>query len=241
MKIPASKLVAHRGHQDQFPENSLLAILDAIAAGATNIEFDLQLTKDKEVVLYHDIEMLRLSGVEKSIIDFNRDELTAFFVKEPKRLASRFTYNPIEFLDELLPIIKKHPQITFFLEMKEESLNAHGQDACFQSLQKTLVSIPDNIVYISFDLSSVKRAKEEGFLKTALVFRDWDKRNHLLQEANADYGFINYTRIPTKEAIVADKPIMVYEVRYPLIASQLLERGAAAVETFHIRALLSNS
>jgi glycerophosphoryl diester phosphodiesterase len=241
MKIPASKLIAHRGHQEQFPENSILAILDAISAGATNIEFDIQLTKDREVVLYHDLEMNRISGVDKKITELTREELKHFFAKEPKRLASRFASNPVEFLDELLPFIKKYKHINFFLELKEESLNTFGYEDCFSSLKTLFSAFPENIVFISFDMEAVKRAKDEGFDKTALVFRDWSKRNHLLKEAGADFGFTNYTRIPTTEAIVADKPIIVYEVRYPLIANQLIERGAAAVETLHIRSLLNNS
>ncbi len=242
MKIAPEQLVAHRGHQDQFPENSILAILDAIAAGAKNIEFDIQYTKDGHIALYHDETMQRISDVEHKITELTKDELKQYSAKEPKRLARRFVHNPIEYLDQLLPIIKKHDDITFFIEMKEESINHFGDDFCFSNLKLLLVDeIPENLILISFDLNAVRRAKEEGFTKTALVFRDWQKRDELLKESSADYGFINYTRIPPRQPITASKPIMVYEVRYPLIANQLLERGAAAVETFCIRALLSNS
>ncbi len=242
MKIPPEQLVAHRGHQDQFPENSILAILDAIAAGAKNIEFDIQYTKDGHVALYHDANMQRISDVEYTITELTKDELKQYSAKEPKRLGRRFTHNPIEYLDQLIPIIVKHHDITFFIEIKEESLHHFGSDFCFNHLKLVLGNtVPNNLILISFDLEAVKRAKEEGFAKTALVFRDWAKRDELLAEANADYGFTNYTRIPPRLPITASRPIMVYEVRYPLIAIQLLERGAAAVETFCIRALLSNS
>ena len=89
-------------------------------------------------------------------------------------------------------------------------------------------------------MNSVKQAKQKGFTKTALVFRDWQKRENLLNEANADMGFINYTRIPLKDEIKASKPIIVYEVSHVNIAHQLIERGAAGVETFRIRSMLNN-
>jgi hypothetical protein len=128
----------------------------------------------------------------------------------------------------------------FFFEIKEESLNIFGEDACFTNLKKTLALIPDNLIFVCFDMSAVKRAKQEGFKQTALVFRDWVNRNSLLDDSNADFGFINYTRIPLNEMIKAEKPILVYEVKHQLIAKQLLDRGAAAVETFCIRSLLNN-
>ncbi|MGH1441103.1 MAG: glycerophosphodiester phosphodiesterase family protein [Cellvibrionaceae bacterium] len=239
-KLPSECLVAHRGHQSAFPENSILAVLDAIAAGAKKIEFDIQFTQDGGAALYHDEDMQRISGVDKKITTLTRQELTAYSSSEPKRLAARFCSNPIEYLDDLLPIIEKHHHIQFFLELKEESLRVFGDDACFGYLSKVLQPMPDNLVFISFDLPAVKRAKSEGFRQTALVFRDWDRRNSLLAESKADFGFINYTRIPLKEDIEADKPILVYEVKHQLIAKQLLDRGAAAVETFFIRSLLNN-
>lgn len=240
IKLSPEYLVAHRGHQNGFPENSSLAILDAIATGAQKIEFDIQFTADGAVVLYHDDDMQRLSGVDKKITDLTSLEISNYSASEPKRLGSRFSNNPIEFLDDILPIINKHGHIAFFLEIKEESLELFGEDACFANLQKVLKVIPDNLICISFDISAVRRAKKEGFKQTALVFRDWDNRNALLAEANADFGFINYTRIPLKEKIEAKKPILVYEVKHQLIAKQLLDRGAAAVETFCIRSLLNN-
>jgi len=249
-KLPPECLVAHRGHQSTFPENSTLAILDAIAAGAQKIEFDVQITQDGGVALYHDEDMQRLSGVDKKITALKKQDLVAYTSSEPKRLGARFSNNAIEYLDDLLPIMEKYGDVQFFLELKEESLRAFGADTCFESLSNILQPIPsnslpsnalpNNLVFISFDLPAVKQAKSEGFQQTALVFRDWDKRNSLLDESEADFGFINYTRIPLKDRIEADKPILVYEVKHPLIAKQLLDRGAAAVETFFIRSLLNN-
>lgn len=240
VKLAPELLIAHRGHQKNFPENSSLAMLDAIAAGARNIEFDIQLTKDGAIVLYHDEDMRRISGVDNKISRLNKAELSDYCASEPKRLGSRFSSNPIEFLDDILPLIKKHTHIKFFLEMKQESLIAFGEDSCFTALGHILREVPKNLIFISFDLPAVKRAKREGFTQTALVFRDWSERNALLAESLADYGFINYTRIPLKERIEADKPILVYEVKHQIIAKQLLDRGAAAVETFCIRSLLNN-
>ena len=44
----------HRGAPEIYPENSLLAINEAIKRGADGVEFDIQLTKDKQIILFHD-------------------------------------------------------------------------------------------------------------------------------------------------------------------------------------------
>ncbi|GMM51226.1 phosphatidylglycerol phospholipase [Starmerella bacillaris] len=49
-------VVGHRGFRGRFPENTLLAMRQAVEAGATVIETDIQLSKDGVVVMCHDID-----------------------------------------------------------------------------------------------------------------------------------------------------------------------------------------
>ena len=59
--------IAHRGlHNDSIPENSMPAFKAAIEAGYP-IEIDVQLTKDKVPVVYHDDHLLRLTGLKKRV------------------------------------------------------------------------------------------------------------------------------------------------------------------------------
>ncbi|MEM6850420.1 MAG: glycerophosphodiester phosphodiesterase family protein, partial [Pseudomonadota bacterium] len=50
-------IVAHRGGAGLFPENTLPAVRNALALGVDAIEIDVQLTKDGELVAYHDLEL----------------------------------------------------------------------------------------------------------------------------------------------------------------------------------------
>ena len=45
--ISIQQLVAHRGLQCEYPENTALSVSKAIAAGALFIEIDIQLSRDK--------------------------------------------------------------------------------------------------------------------------------------------------------------------------------------------------
>jgi glycerophosphoryl diester phosphodiesterase len=57
----APRYVAHRGGAAQWPENSLTAFRNAIAAGATILELDVHLTADGEVAVIHDPTLDRTS------------------------------------------------------------------------------------------------------------------------------------------------------------------------------------
>ena len=60
---------AHRGLHDNIsdaPENSLAAFQKAVDAGY-GIELDVQMTADGKVVVVHDFNLKRISGVDKEI------------------------------------------------------------------------------------------------------------------------------------------------------------------------------
>lgn len=68
---------AHRGlftADQSVPENSLPAFRAAVAAGY-GVELDVQLTKDKVVVVFHDDDLKRVCGVDARVDAFTFDEL----------------------------------------------------------------------------------------------------------------------------------------------------------------------
>lgn len=72
--------VAHRGLHDNLseaPENSLKSFEKAVAAGY-GIELDLQLSKDGQIVVFHDESLERVCGVEGDVLDYTYEELKNF-------------------------------------------------------------------------------------------------------------------------------------------------------------------
>ncbi len=55
-------VIAHRGDRQGGPENTLAAIESAIRLGVDGVEVDLRATHDGEVVLFHDDDLMRLTG-----------------------------------------------------------------------------------------------------------------------------------------------------------------------------------
>lgn len=70
-------VIAHRGFSGLYPENTVRSVSEAITIGADIIEFDVQLTKDNEVVVFHDAIIDRIVPSEsgKKIADFTLAEL----------------------------------------------------------------------------------------------------------------------------------------------------------------------
>ena len=62
-------LIAHRGASAYAPENTVPALRLAAEQGATFVEFDLQLTKDRQIVLLHDTSLERTTDVEEVFPD----------------------------------------------------------------------------------------------------------------------------------------------------------------------------
>lgn len=71
---------AHRGLHDRdggVPENSLPAFEKACQAGF-GIELDVRLTKDKQLVVFHDDSLRRMCGAELFVRDLTLEELQAY-------------------------------------------------------------------------------------------------------------------------------------------------------------------
>lgn len=72
------RYIAHRGlHDEKVPENSIASYL-AAAENGLPIEIDLHLSKDGEVVVFHDGTLKRMCGSEKKINDLTLAEIKEF-------------------------------------------------------------------------------------------------------------------------------------------------------------------
>jgi glycerophosphoryl diester phosphodiesterase len=77
IELPERGLCAHRGAMESHPENTIPAFREAVKAGAHMIEFDVQLTKDKKLVVMHDATVDRTTNGTGKV-----SELTLTEIKE---------------------------------------------------------------------------------------------------------------------------------------------------------------
>ena len=76
---PGSALsFAHRGGSHLWPENTLGAFRGAWQLGCTHLETDVRMTRDGELVLFHDESVERTTDGRGKVRDMSLDELRAF-------------------------------------------------------------------------------------------------------------------------------------------------------------------
>ena len=122
--LSANTLVAHRGLQKDYPENTLLSIKKAIDAGVKFIEIDIQFSKDKLPIICHDDNLNRLGGIKNfQIKERNQSEIIKQPAHEPQRFGDRYIGEKISPLEAIIPLLVLHPEITIFIEIKEETIN----------------------------------------------------------------------------------------------------------------------
>ena len=73
------KIYAHRGSSIQHPELTKVAYKAAIDEGADGFECDGRLTKDKQLVLWHDPDLQRIAGNSARIADSNFVEIKRLY------------------------------------------------------------------------------------------------------------------------------------------------------------------
>lgn len=70
-----TEIFCHRGYSGLYPENTMLAFEKCIGLGADGIELDVHLTKDGEVVVFHDERLDRITGTPGFLKDWTLEEL----------------------------------------------------------------------------------------------------------------------------------------------------------------------
>lgn len=118
----ANRSYAHRGLHDNAggpPENSLAAFAAAVENGY-GMELDVQLTKDKQLVVFHDLTLLRVCGVDARVRDLTYDE-----IKDLRLLDSD---ERIPLLAEVLAVVDgKQPLI---VELKSDGEKRWSDETC---------------------------------------------------------------------------------------------------------------
>jgi glycerophosphoryl diester phosphodiesterase len=68
-------IIAHRGGDRVYPENSMPAVHHAFQSGADVAEIDSQLSKDNVPIVIHDDNLKRLFSIDKKVNELNAEEL----------------------------------------------------------------------------------------------------------------------------------------------------------------------
>ena len=132
---------AHRGlHGDGVPENSLEAFELACKSGY-GIELDVQLSRDGEVMVFHDYTLIRMTGCDKKLCELDAEELKKLTLGESEQTIPTFK--------EVLALVDG--RVPLLVELKGEStdvslcapvaeiLKGYSGEYCIESFNPMLV------------------------------------------------------------------------------------------------------
>lgn len=137
----SSHLIAHRGGSAEAPENTLQAMKLALKDNTSQmLEMDVRITKDKQIIVCHDGDLLRLCGDPRNVKDVEYKDLPKFLKKMPMHF-SKFS--------------KKDGDNIRFDTTFETYDRKEGDQDCFSLLEDVFKSIP-KAVPISIEIKDAQ-------------------------------------------------------------------------------------
>lgn len=124
------RVFAHRGSSGLFPENTRAAYMRALAEGADGIEVDLHLTRDGELVCFHDLTLERTSDGAGSVSETTLRHMRSLDVTSWKTPRLPDAYGGISeqlmtLQDVLELLISAERDVSLAVELKHPSPYGH--------------------------------------------------------------------------------------------------------------------
>ncbi len=168
-----TEIWAHRGASRKYIENTISAFQQAIDDGAEGIELDVQRTYDGQLVVYHDENLKRLTGVNKFVWEMNWSELKGL---DLHALNDEDTSIPL--LEEVLALLKP-TNLTLNIELKNSYFFYPEMEEEVLKMVKDY-SMLDQVLFSSFNHESMQKMSQlAGSAYCALLTSDiqvepWD-------------------------------------------------------------------
>ncbi len=135
-------VIAHRGGSLLFPENSMEAYKKSAELGVNAVECDVHLTRDNKLVIMHDENLKRITGIDKNISELTYNEISRIKLSNGENIPS-------------LEDVMHNVDITLIIELK-------GKDVA-NALSKLFIKKPELIkkcAVISFFHEAILEIKE---------------------------------------------------------------------------------
>jgi len=185
--------IAHRGYYDEYiPENSIEAFKRCIVRGIS-IELDVRLTKDKKVVVFHDSNLFRMTGVNKKIEKSTYAELKDIKLKKSKET--------IPLLEDVLKLI--NGKVFLLIELKNYIIGP---------LEKEVLKILENYknyAIQTFSLRSIYYLRKKAKCEVGLLIFNNFKRKF---QKYIKIDFIAHSLI-LKSKLKTNKPLYIWKIK----------------------------
>ncbi len=230
------ELIAHRGACAVAPESTRAALLAAVEAKADRVEFDVQMTKDNRLIIFHDDRLERTTN--------GHGRLSSKTYRELKQLDSGswfgkpFSGERILLASQAFKLLPRAVAIN--LELKRTRKRAMLVSAVLRLLRRTPAS--HRVVISSFDQKLLRPLARSPFSYALIAYRQPLLSLRLAirlgcQAWHPHVGIV--TRKLINEAHKAGLMVRVWTVDDPRCARRLMRWGADGIFTNDPRRLRS--
>ena len=240
--MDSKKLIAHRGDNTHYPENTLIAIEAALKAGAVAFEFDVQMNADHSLVAFHDAYFTRMTEANQDkIFDLTDLQMAQISIHEPSKFGDQHKPMRVSHIDVILDLLKRYPNSKAYVEIKEESINHWGLELVMSELIKSLKGYEKQATIISFSERALVYTKKHSKLEIGLVFRKYNQSTQAFAlELKPEYLICSYKILPSEKLWQGNWQWMIYTVNDLALAKKLSKRTEIDfIETDDIQLLLN--
>src|SRR5690606_2866823 len=226
------RIIGHRGARGEAPENTLDGFQYIHDLGIRAVEFDVRQLKDDELVIMHDDNFLRTTGIDKNIYQCSSSELQSYNQASIWLDCKKFEVTPT--LQHALNIMQDFEHIE--VEVKAVATMTEAEKLVVE-LQKQLHGYEQTAVITSFDLKIHQALKQQySIFKRGLLVEDDIKYQALEQALElgcCQIGWMN--QLATEEMIQATQhahlKVSVWTVNDVERAKQLQSLGIDGLST----------
>lgn len=221
-----TEIMAHRGASGSAPENTIAAIEAAIDSGAQWVEIDVQESADGEVVVVHDSDLKKISGLPLRIAESTLEEL------QQADIGSWFDPG---FADQRIPTLESVLALCRGRIRVNIELKYYGRQVRLEERVAEIVDaagMADQVVVMSLSLPGIRAMQglrpdwTTGLLSSVAVG----------DIAALDVDFLALNAKTTSRHLIrrlhqAGKKVMVWTVNDPMGAATMAVRGADVIIT----------
>lgn len=223
------KVIAHRGYSGIAPENTLTSFSYALDISVDMIELDVQLTKDNVLVVFHDTDLERITGVAGVVSDYTYAEICE--MDAGVWFSDKYAGEKIPTLAEVLEEVQDS-ETGIYLELKNIGEIPGFAESVVQEVKK--YQMQDRVVFASFCYDYLRIIKEMDNTLSILCNTDSGDAEQLLTDYPAEYYGL-YIDALQQDTITklqeAGSKAYVYTVNEPSQMRYVIELGADGIVT----------
>lgn len=226
--VTLPEIIAHRGYSSVFPENTMAAFAGALDIGTDYIELDVQLTRDGQVVIFHDDSLERITGAEGKVSDYTLEELSQ--MDAGRWFSPSYEGERIPTLWEALELISRS-ECRVYLELKDIGPVDGFEEKVLSVVRQC--EMEDRCVFASFRYEYLAHIKELD-PELLVLYNTTSCKNSLPEEYPADYYglYVESIREETVNAIhQKGKQAFVWTVNTPIQIKNVQNMGIDGIVT----------